>query len=325
MFQFSLSGYNKLVRITLVVIYLLIVAGGVVRCTGSGMGCPDWPKCFGMWIPPTNVSQFPPNYQEIYASLGYHTTEFNVSKTWTEYLNRLLGVVSGLMVLLCFGYAIFLRRVKFLFLVAALTLILILFQGWLGAKVVSTNLASYMITIHMFFALIIVGALLLSLQLSQDAKKNELYGLKHNLFALALVVLLVTFLQILLGTQVRKEVDFASYFYNYQNRDLWVDRLGIKFFIHRSFSILILGLNIYYVHQLYKRINSSSLKRLGTINIISILFIILSGIVLNYFNIPSWAQPIHLFLSSIIFGVQFYLFVHLWRIQNLELSIHKHG
>ncbi len=61
--------------------YFAIFMGGLVRVSGAGLGCPDWPKCFGRWFPPTSLSQLPP---EIDPSL------FNLTLAWIEYINRLM-------------------------------------------------------------------------------------------------------------------------------------------------------------------------------------------------------------------------------------------
>jgi cytochrome c oxidase assembly protein subunit 15 len=163
------------------------------------------------------------------------------------------------------------------------------------------------------------------MQLSGNSILSASNDLKNNLLIIAGIILSTTFLQILLGTQVRKEVDAVSYFFNYENRAAWVDKLGIRFYIHRSFSIVVLLLNIYFLKLLFDAFDDRGIRRLGIWNIGSILVIILSGIALNYFEIPSWVQPIHLALSSIIFGLQFYLFVHLYRLKSVGFPVTTHG
>ncbi|MFH2054835.1 MAG: COX15/CtaA family protein, partial [bacterium] len=61
--------------------YLVIFTGGLVRVTGAGLGCPDWPKCFGSWLPPLSYTDLPPDIDP---------TQVNLVLTWIEYLNRVL-------------------------------------------------------------------------------------------------------------------------------------------------------------------------------------------------------------------------------------------
>ena len=131
--------FRKLGLVTIVAIYILVLAGGIVRSTGSGMGCPDWPKCFGMWIPPTEVSQLPDNYQEIYAAKLHGEVEFNAVKTWIEYVNRLVGALTGIVVLGVFLASFtFRKKDKWLIYLSFLAVVLIGANAALGKFVVDS-------------------------------------------------------------------------------------------------------------------------------------------------------------------------------------------
>src|SRR5882757_887420 len=94
---------------TLILCFLVIIAGGVVRTTQSGMGCPDWPKCFGKWIPPTNASELPPDFEKYLRKQDIDHT-FNALHTWIEYFNRLLGALLGLFAIIQSGLLFFKRK-----------------------------------------------------------------------------------------------------------------------------------------------------------------------------------------------------------------------
>lgn len=305
-FCFSIDMFNRTVKrfrsftfFTIINVYLVIVAGGVVRCTGSGMGCPDWPKCFGKWIPPTTIEELPANYVELYSKGGHLTVEFNVFKTWTEYINRLLGAFVGIFI---FGTPYFsliywnTKRQVFYF--SLLAFILVGFQGWLGAKVVASNLAPFMVSIHMLVALIIVIILIFVYAIA-DEKRFAI----NRINSLLIVCGILSLVQILIGSQVRQSVDVVAKSFNYLSRELWVEQLGGIFITHRIFAYIVIIVNSYLVYKLHKS-NHILFRNL----ILAILFSeICTGFVLTYFEIPSYIQPIHLTMATILFGIQFYL------------------
>lgn len=280
--------------ISLTLVYLLILAGGIVRSTGSGMGCPDWPKCFGRFIPPTEVSQLPFNYQEIYKEKLHGEVLFNPTKTWIEYLNRLLGALTGLSVLLTTLLALKEKRQVFLY--SLFALFFVIANAVLGKFVVDSFLLPGVVTAHMVLTIAVIFFLMKAIYWDVEKIHTE-----PNIRKLMIVNLFVIAIQIILGTQVRENMDHVILAVGENNKHLWIDQLGLVYIIHRSFTWLILFLSI----LLYRAVNNTTTfevtyKR----TLLAFLAIsILSGILMAYFALPLGSQPIHLTLSLLILGL----------------------
>jgi len=331
--------------LTVVSVYLLILVGGIVRSTGSGMGCPDWPKCFGTWVPPTQVSQLPAGYKEIYTAqrvaknqrlaktlerLGfkqvagqifahptqYIETDFNATKTWIEYVNRLLGALIGVFIFLTVILALpYWRRDPIVFWLSFVSFVLTGFQGWLGSLVVSTNLLPELVTVHMALALLIVALLIYAVDRSQKAKiilESVEIDLPVKVVPLLWLVTLLTFLQIVLGTQVREQIDIVATAADYLNRSNWVGQLDFTFKVHRTFSLVLLALNVYAAYQLFQT-RISHLRQLATAVLGLLGLEIIAGVVLAYLALPAVVQPIHLTIATVLFGMQFLTLIHYTR------------
>ena len=329
-------NYNLSTKISLFLLYILILAGGVVRCTGSGMGCPDWPKCFGMYIPPTSVDQLPENYEKIFVEGRIKKNErlssvlsffglnklsekiksdpeikkgesFNVFKTWTEYINRLIGALVGLSLLFVFLCSIFLKPLnRKLILLSFLSLVLVLFQAWVGSIVVSTNLLSGLITFHVIVALLIICNVILCYHLS--SKNDNNYSRSKSLNFFIVISLTLFIIQMVLGTEVRESVDELLKLYGFNFRENIIESLNNSFKIHRSFSLLILLFQIMTVVTIYLKFKTYNyFKLLSVLMLVLIISEILVGAGMAYFSIPKILQPIHLFIAFIAFGLQFYI------------------
>lgn len=304
--------FRKLVLLTILFVYLVILAGGIVRSTGSGMGCPDWPKCFGQWVPPTNISELPPNYKEKFKVGNHFVADFSAFKTWVEYTNRLLGIVLGFIVLASFLYSVkYIGNNSVLFLLSFSILFLTGLQGWIGAKVVASNLANHMITIHMFIAVLILMIVLVLYN------KIRVFGSSHigkesNIKMIFLFLSLLTFVQILFGSQVRQEIDTVSLKYHETNRDLWISDLGVVFDYHKLTAILIVLANSLVAFFFIKKYGFNTSFSKIVLAIVGCLFLeYLFGVWMVRFAIPFYTQPFHLLLSTIVFGLQFYTWINL--------------
>ncbi len=292
--------FQRFGYITLFCLYLLVLAGGIVRSTGSGMGCPDWPRCFGQWVPPTKASELPLNYQEIYQEKLHGEIEFNATKTWIEYLNRLLGALTGLFMAITTLLAWKEGRRTFLYTLAAF--VLVMANAILGKYVVDSFLLPGVVTAHM---LLTKGVLFFLLKALNNSAK--IYVLPGKVRVWILINALIIFAQILLGTQVRENMDHVIVNLGYGAKNLWIDQLDTIYVIHRTFSWLILISHVY----LWKLIpvGESDFMRYkkGFVGLISLS--LLSGVIMAYIALPLGSQPIHLASSLLLLG----LHMHAWQ------------
>ncbi|SEL37997.1 cytochrome c oxidase assembly protein subunit 15 [Aquimarina amphilecti] len=337
--------FRPLVITSVVLIYLIIIAGAVVRMTGSGMGCPDWPKCFGYYIPPTEEAQiqwkanheyqkgfivilgkelriatkdfssttaYNPDNWEPYTKHDY--AEFNVWHTWIEYINRLVTVLSGIPILLMFIISLwFWKSNRKIPIYAGITIIAMAFQAWLGKIVVDSNLLPLRITVHMLVAFIILAILLYVLFLTRDKITSIKFSKTFKTMLLFSAVL--TLVQVALGTQVRQYVDEQIKIVGEQTKSEWLNPPTFTFYVHRSFSILIVLINIWLLWY-----NKKMLLRVSKLNwVIGLIGLeALTGILMYYFDFPFLSQPLHLVLSSLLFGVQFYIILEVFKNKVIE-------
>ena len=198
-----IKNFKTTIITSFILVLLVIFAGSMVRMTGSGMGCPDWPKCFGYLIPPTTEkdvfwkSNF--NYkkgvmilrnEKFYSAkidflssnefissnwleyTKHDYNEFSVINTWFEFINRFIGAIAGLSTLIMFLFSFnFLKTKPVVTIMSFIVVLSMLFQAWLGKLVVDSNLSPYKITVHMLMAIVILS-LIIFIYKESDVRKN---------------------------------------------------------------------------------------------------------------------------------------------------------
>ena len=284
-------AFRKFAVLSLLSIYLLILAGGIVRSTGSGMGCPDWPKCFGRFIPPTMVEELPLHYETIYQDKLHGEVEFNATKTWIEYINRLLGALTGIIVLITTALAY--REGKKVFLPTLASLVLILANAVLGKYVVDSFLLPGVVTAHMLLS---IGVIYFLVKALNNHTSSEVISLVNRPWIY--VCLLIVLVQIILGTQVRENMDHVIKALGEGAKDQWVANLDLGYIIHRTFSWVVLISHL----VLWKKLAESPLQayRKGIIVLIGIS--LGTGILMAYFELPLGSQAVHLLISLVLMG-----------------------
>lgn len=286
-----LKSFQRLALWTTATTYLLILVGGLVRASGAGLGCPDWPRCFGSWIPPASAADLPPQFDP---------SQFNPALMWTEYLNRLLGVTVGLLI---FATAIsawrhYRHQPRILWTTIA-AFLLVGFEGWLGGRVVAHELAAWIVTAHLIVAIVIVQLLLFATfealapatKAPQEPKAPQ---------APLLLLIVVTLVQAGFGTQVRGHIETAI------NagvaRDAALATVGRLDYLHRDLAFVVLiGAALLTLWLLSQR---SLLIRWSFVVIALAIAQIVLGAVMAYGSLVPAAQVGHLTIASLLLGAE---------------------
>jgi cytochrome c oxidase assembly protein subunit 15 len=285
-----LTSFQRLALCTTAATYFLILVGGLVRASGAGLGCPDWPRCFGSWIPPASAAALPPQFD---------VSQFNPTLMWTEYLNRLLGVTVGLLIFATTVSAWRHHRDQSR-IVWSVTLALLLtgFQGWLGGRVVAHELAAWIVTVHMIVALVIVQLLVFATADSMaaiDVRSVVSRGWP------ALVLIGLTLVQIAFGTQVRGAVDTALD--SGVARNLALGTVGRLDYLHRDLAFIVLFAAAAMVLWLLYRRERVAIRWSLIVLALAIVQVGL-GAVMAYGSLLPAAQVAHLTVASLLLGAQ---------------------
>lgn len=321
---------RRLTRVAMVMTFLVVLAGSVVRMTGSGMGCPDWPKCFGLMIPPTEAAevtwQSGASYgagrmllqndtlwvaQSDLVSLDFEAERaegawlpydkhdyavFNPLHTWVEFINRLLGALTGIPALLLLAWTGW-RGVRTRhwrpFVWAVVHLFWLGLVAWLGKKVVDGNLIPFSITIHMLGAMAILVSLAGLLNSIWEGQVSQIRAALPRGKAMLAIALALTIGQLILGTQVREQVDILNH--AEVLRSDWISALPAWWKVHRSGSWLVVAVQLLWLVPL--RHAGGSLRTMVRLTSAVLSAQIMTGVLFVNMGMPAWSQPVHLLLA----------------------------
>jgi cytochrome c oxidase assembly protein subunit 15 len=243
---------------------------------------------------------------------------FNPVHTWTEYLNRLVGALLGVLVLALSAFCLARPEVnKRTTLFAICALASVVFNGWLGSQVVASELRPVMVSLHMvgaFFVQIflILGFNSLKSTRIKSKEKNSTSSLINFLVCSGGFFLII---QIIMGIQIRESIDWIFKLESFVERENLINSVPWIFYIHRSFSWVIFAIAILTCYLITKgRIQKITFQNVIKVcredksvfwsltyilMVISQMFI---GGALNHLGFPMFVQPLHLLMANLMFG-----------------------
>lgn len=319
---------HRLAWIALISVIVLVAVGATVRVTGSGLGCPDWPTCWGCLIPPTSADQIDVEKLDLEKFKRHAIRKgidpdtitketilesFDPVHTWIEFVNRLtslpLGLSTLLLALFSFGAT---RHRKTIISLAWLSLFDVLFNALMGAMVVRSGLQPGIITLHMALAFLLIAVLVTIIWLSRPDQTavRSTANFDRKLFVVSLIFFGCLFGEGLLGSQLREQTDELAKLSEGADRADWIHQIvsTLIFKVHRALSWTLLassGLMVW-----WSRSGGTHFKEPRMIFGMVILMMLM-GIILGHVAIYPAVQVLHVVVTAMLLAVTWHWIVRL--------------
>jgi cytochrome c oxidase assembly protein subunit 15 len=321
---------NRLAWIALVSVIVLVVVGATVRVTGAGLGCPDWPTCWGCLIPPTSADQIDvakldmEKFKRHAVKKGIDpdtiTREtvlesFDPVHTWIEFGNRLTSLPLGFATLFLALFSFRAKRYRWwIVLLSWLSLIDVLANAIMGAIVVRSGLQPGIITLHMALAFLLVAVLVTIIWLTRPESTTSFSidkKLKKRLMIVSVIFFSCLFLEGLMGSQLREQTDELAKAAEGLSREQWIGELGstLIFKLHRSFSWTLLVTSVLMLFW-SRKVVGSNLKEPKLI-LGFVIAMMIMGIVLGHVSIFAVVQVLHVAGTAILLAITWHWILRL--------------
>jgi len=276
----SVVMFRRVSVLTAVFAYLQIALGGLVRVSGSGLGCPDWPLCQGRPYPPANVHSI------------------------IEYSHRTVGAITGLLLVATVvgAWVVYRHRRPVVAWLATASLIAYGTEGGLGALVVFGELPSWLVAVHLGMAMIIIGCLIATAVMSMPESRGVVdAGFKR----LAIVAAAATYVMLLTGsTVVASAADESCNAWPLCGGGFALDFSGANAFtmLHRG-TVLVVSLLL--LHVLTKAIRRWSAVGGMRIFAMGTLFVLVLQVIVgaaSAFTDGALANGLHVALATLVWS-----------------------
>ncbi len=331
---------HRLAWAALISLIVLVCMGAIVRVTGSGLGCPDWPTCWGCVIPPTSIEQIDVDKLDI-EKFKRHAVRhgidpdtitrdtildsFDPVHTWIEFSNRLTSLPLGLFTLSLALGSLLARQNRFW--VAALSwaaLLDVMGNAVMGAVVVRSGLKPGIITAHMALAFLLILVLVTIIWLTrrqpptnQDFKPRVL---SRRVWVVTLMFFVCLFGEGIMGSQVREQTDTLTKASAGQDRDQWASHLEATWVykVHRSFSWTLLISSILLFRWSGGKFGQHAEPKwiLGFVVAMMVM-----GVIMAHVSVYQIIQVVHVASTSVMLAITWHWILRLWSHKDSKLAL----